>query len=144
MDIYKTYQTWHDCGKPFVKQLDEHRRVHYPDHALISSKAWLAAGGSAEIAKLIQDDMVCHLLRSVPKTKILAKEDPNFFALMVTAVCEMHVCQPNMAESKELSSNICPIDLTTQRGFLIKLQRIQYYGNVMIKTLQSIDNLPKI
>lgn len=144
MDIYKTYQTWHDCGKPFVKQLDEHRRAHYPDHALISSKAWLAAGGSAEIAKLVEDDMVCHHLRSVPETKALAKEDPNFLALMVTAVCEMHVCQPPMAESEELSSNVCPIDLTTQTGFLIKLKRIQYYGNVMIKTLQSIDNPPKI
>lgn len=133
-DIYKTYQTWHDCGKPFVKKLDESRLAHYPDHALISAKAWIAAGGSTEIGALIENDMLCHHLRSVPETREYAKHDPNFLALMVTAVCEMHVCQPPL---KEGGANVCPIDLTTQTGFLIKLKRIEYYGKVMMKQLKG-------
>jgi hypothetical protein len=145
MEVYRTFQIWHDCGKPFVKQLDEARRAHYPDHALVSSQAYLAAGGSAEIASLIENDMVCHHLRSVPETKLLSQTEPDFLALMVTAVCEMHVCQPAMPfgpneDATEVVDDSCPLDLTQLPGFKIKLKRVEYYGKVMMKQLRSVDS----
>lgn len=137
MALYKTYQKWHDCGKPFVKQLDEVRQAHYPDHALVSSKAWIAAGGDKEVASLIENDMVCHHLRSVPETRILCETEPNFLALMVTAVCEMHVCQPPNSDKDA----VCPLDLTLLPGFKIKFKRIEYYGKVMMKQLCAASKI---
>jgi hypothetical protein len=55
-----TYLAWHDCGKPFVWQLDEQGRSHYPQHAEVSAEIWLQADGSPEEAELMRLDMLLH------------------------------------------------------------------------------------
>lgn len=132
--LYKTYHIWHDCGKPLVKKLDHNNQSHYPDHSAVSAKAWLKAGGDEITAILIENDMVCHHLRSVEETKQLSQNDEHFLALMVTAVCEMHVCQPPISTMNE-ENVVCNSDLTTTDGFKIKFKRIEYYGKIMMKIL---------
>ena len=133
-EIYKVYHVWHDCGKPLVKQWDNTTAaaVHYPDHALISSNAWLAAGGDAHVAVLIENDMVPHHIRSVEEVKQLARDDANFLVLMVTAVCALHVCSPSAVEGEA-----CSLDLTSTSGFKIKMKRLNYYGKVMMRVLMT-------
>lgn len=129
-DVYRKYHVWHDCGKPLVKQLDMQQQAHYPDHAAISAKAYLKAGGDAYIANLIDQDMVCHHLRTVEETKLLSHTNADMLILMVTAVCAMHVCTPSVAEG-----DTCPVDLTQTTGFKIKLKRIAYNGKIMMRIL---------
>lgn len=136
MDQYYIYHVWHDCGKPLIKQLDAQQAVHYPDHALVSSKAWLAAGGNNYIATLIENDMVPHHLRSVDEAQQLAKNDPHFLGLMVTAVCSLHVCSPSTKEG-----DTCPLDLTTTAGFKIKMKRIAFYGKWMMRILHPTEKI---
>jgi hypothetical protein len=132
--LYRTYHTWHDCGKALVKHLDDEEETHYPFHAEASARAWLAAGGDDAVANLIDQDMVCHHLRTVKETEELAEKNPNFLVLMVTAVCEMHVCQPSTRKDEE---NVCPVDLTTTPGFLIKFKRLAYNGKIMMRHLMA-------
>jgi hypothetical protein len=128
--LYATYHVWHDCGKPLVKRLGENQQVHYPDHAAVSAKAYLAAGGNKDVANLIDQDMVCHHLRSVEETKDLACNNAELLGLMVTALCAMHVCAPSVREG-----NVCSKDLTLTPGFKIKFKRIEYYGKIMMRVL---------
>lgn len=34
------YQVYHDCGKPYCRTVDEDGKVHFPDHANVSSAVW--------------------------------------------------------------------------------------------------------
>lgn len=131
--LYETYQTWHDCGKPFVKQVDKNNDVHYPDHAAVSAAAWLAAGGDEQIANLIRDDMIPHNLRTVAEARQLALHNSNFLILMVTAVCALHVCIPQTSE-------ICDRDITATIGFKIKMQKLAYFERVMMQVLVHVNN----
>jgi hypothetical protein len=139
----RTYQTWHDCGKPLVKEMDNEAIAHYPDHALVSANAWRAAGGDdEEVAHLIENDMLCHHLRTVEETVKYAHEESWLLALMVTALAEMHVCEPprkgtSANENADEEAFVCPLDLTTQDGFKIKLKRMNDCGKAMMRVLLS-------
>lgn len=34
------YQIYHDCGKPFCREVDDRGRTHFPNHAEISAEVW--------------------------------------------------------------------------------------------------------
>lgn len=59
-DILIAYTIYHDCGKGFVRQVDDAGRVHFPDHAKVSGDLFEEAGGSSVVANLIRWDMVLH------------------------------------------------------------------------------------
>jgi len=82
------YQVFHDCGKPAVLAVDDEGRRHFPGHAEASRDAWLAAGGSREVAELIAMDMDAHLLKheGVPEFALR----PQARALLLTALSEIH------------------------------------------------------
>lgn len=39
-DIVLRYQEFHDCGKPLCKIVDADGKVHFPNHAEVSSNVW--------------------------------------------------------------------------------------------------------
>ena len=88
-DIMEAYHVFHDVGKCECRELDANGNPHFPNHALISARAWLAAGGSQEVGTLIERDMDMHLLKPS-----LVNEYNHFDlapALLLTALSEIHV-----------------------------------------------------
>lgn len=89
MDMIKTYQKFHDIGKPFCRVVDENGKARYPDHAKISAQIWNASGQCPIIGQLIARDMEFHLLKP-------SEIDENYpidslsLILLVTALCELH------------------------------------------------------
>lgn len=68
-DMLLTYAMYHDCGKPFCREVDAEGKQHFPDHARVSRDKYLevAPDGSEnryEIADLIYRDMDVHLLKA--------------------------------------------------------------------------------
>ena len=62
-DIMETYHIFHDCGKPTCITIDEDGKRHFPNHAMISAREWLVAGGDPLIGRLIEHDMDMHLMK---------------------------------------------------------------------------------
>jgi hypothetical protein len=87
-DVMETYHVYHDCGKPYCRQVDDAGRTHFPNHAQVSAGVWRVNGGSGLIAELIQSDMDMHLLKpadagSYQKLHLAP-------ALLLTALSEIH------------------------------------------------------
>lgn len=88
MDCVDTYQIFHDCGKPYCRVVDDEGRVHFPDHASVSSRIWLESGGTEEEALLIASDMDIHMLKHVDVNEFKAR--PEALTLLVTGLSEIH------------------------------------------------------
>ena len=82
------YLLYHDCGKPLCRTVDEQGRQHFPDHARISAEAYLAAGGSQEIAHLIRSDMDIHLLKAEQVPEFATR--PEALSLLLAGLAEIH------------------------------------------------------
>lgn len=87
-ELMGEYHLFHDCGKPFCRTIDEEGRQHFPDHANISKRIWLEAGGDPEIGELIGMDMDAHLLKAEDIAEFAAR--PQARALLLTALAEIH------------------------------------------------------
>jgi hypothetical protein len=87
-EITAEYAEFHDCGKPFCRIIDENGKQHFPDHAAISEKIWLAAGGNPIAARLIGMDMDAHLL--TPETIPEFASRPEAPTLLLMAIAETH------------------------------------------------------
>ena len=84
----RTYQIWHDCGKPYCVQEDAQGHRHFVDHAEHSARVWRALGGDARVARLMAQDMDAHLLRAEEISAFAAREDAA--SLWLTALAEVH------------------------------------------------------
>lgn len=82
------YQRYHDCGKPYCLVRDAEGKSHFPDHAAVSERVWLACGGSTEVGQLIGLDMAMHLAGADDMAG-LAKL-PQAISLFLTALAEVH------------------------------------------------------
>jgi len=87
-DVMQTYHVFHDCGKPACRTVDKDGRQHFPDHAAVSKRVWLEAGGSHEIGELIGMDMDAHLLKGDGLEEFASR--PQARALLLTALAEIH------------------------------------------------------
>lgn len=87
-DVMHAYHVFHDCGKPFCLEIDEEGRRHFPDHAAVSKRVWLEAGGDPEVGKLIGMDMDAHLLKADGLAEFASR--PQAKALLLTALAEIH------------------------------------------------------
>lgn len=87
-DIIEEYTTYHDCGKPYCKTIDENGRVHFPNHAEISSQTWLSIGGSPQAAKLMKMDMMIHTLKAADIDDFI--RHPEACTLLITGLAEIH------------------------------------------------------
>lgn len=63
-EILMEYASWHDCGKPFCVELDEHKKQHFPNHAKKSKEIYNLVNEHNEkteiISELIEHDMLFH------------------------------------------------------------------------------------
>lgn len=87
-ELMALYHEFHDCGKPFCRQVDEDGKQHFPNHAQISASIWRVKCGDGLIAALIQHDMDLHLLK--PSTIETFTRYDLAPALLLTALSELH------------------------------------------------------
>lgn len=92
-DIMQTYQTYHDCGKPFCREVDAEGKQHFPNHAEHSYRRWLECANdskeSRQIAELIRLDMAIHTMKSADEAAEFAKRK-EAISLLITGLCEIH------------------------------------------------------
>lgn len=62
--ILRKYAIFHDVGKPYCLEHDEEGKRHFPNHAEYSFQKYLELfPNEKEIAELIRNDMVVHILK---------------------------------------------------------------------------------
>lgn len=64
LTIIDEYTIYHDAGKVFCKTIDLNGKVHFPNHAEVSKKAYLDTGGNEIAGQLIGYDMDIHVFTS--------------------------------------------------------------------------------
>lgn len=87
-DIIEEYATYHDCGKPYCKSIDENGRPHFTDHANVSYETWLRVGGSREAAKLMKMDMIIHTMKACDIDEFITH--PEACTLLLAGLAEVH------------------------------------------------------
>jgi hypothetical protein len=122
LDIMEAYHLFHDVGKCECRELDVAGNPHFQNHALISARTWLVAGGSQQVGTLIERDMDMHLL------KPSRVQGYNHFdlvpALLLTALSEIH------ANAKMFGG----IESTS---FKIKWKALDRLGTTILRSLCS-------
>ncbi len=125
-DILKTYQIYHDCGKPLCRTVDENGKQHFPNHAAVSKQWWLeCSDGSPEalaIAELIGMDMDIHLLKSDGLEEFASRKEA--ISLLLTGLCEIH-------------SNARMFGGIESTGFKIKWKHLDKMGKRIIERMKS-------
>jgi hypothetical protein len=111
------YQVYHDCGKPFCREVDGEGRQHFPNHAVVSAQRWLECSDGSDEASLIADlirmDMDVHLLGPEGVPEFAAR--PQAALLLATGLSELH-------------SNAVMFGGIGSTGFKIKHKRISRLG----------------
>lgn len=60
-----TYTLFHDCGKPFCRTQDQDGKIHFTDHAKVSSDTWKnTMPDQYDVADLMYHDMDIHLAKA--------------------------------------------------------------------------------
>lgn len=85
LDLYTTY---HDCGKPFCRIVDEDGKVHFPNHAEVSYQYFNQVFDNKTAAELIRHDMDIHLLKSDGVEEFC--KNPFALTLLLTGIAETH------------------------------------------------------
>lgn len=86
-DVVREYMVFHDCGKPYCREVGQDGRVHFPNHALVSSDIWKGIG-SEESAILMGMDMDIHLLKAEGMPEFA--ERAQAASLLIAGFCEIH------------------------------------------------------
>lgn len=88
LETISLYHTYHDCGKPRCRMVDQDGRAHFPNHAAVSEAVWREIGGPESVARLIGMDMDAHLLKDEGIAEFAAR--PEAATLLITALAEIH------------------------------------------------------
>jgi len=123
--IMDRYLTLHDCGKPFVREVDEDGRVHFPEHAAASERTYREVFGdeaNETVAYLIGHDMDVHMLKA---------DGVEAFAKTPTAVAQL------LAALAEVTSNAAMFGGTESTSFKIKFKQINQRGKAVMKLLYA-------
>jgi hypothetical protein len=87
--ILEKYALWHDCGKPFCREVDAEGKIHYPNHAKVSAQIFRELyPEQKEVARLIEMDMDLHCL-SAKEAEEFSKR-PEAAALLLAGLAEVH------------------------------------------------------
>lgn len=127
-DILKTYQIYHDCGKPLCRTVDENGKQHFPNHAQISKERWLECAAqphsseTLQIAELIGMDMDIHLLKSAGIEEFANRKEA--ISLLLTGLCEIH-------------SNARMFGGIESTGFKIKWKHLDKMGKRILSMLRE-------
>lgn len=119
-DIIEEYTTYHDCGKPYCKTIDENGKPHFLNHAEVSYLTWLGVGGSFKAAKLMKMDMMIHTMKACDIDEFCTH--PEACTLLLAGLAEVH------SNAKMFGG----IDSTS---FKIKWSQIDKRGNAITKKL---------
>ena len=126
-DIIEEYTTFHDCGKAYCLTIDENGKRHFPNHAETSYHTWLAAGGSAQAAKLMRMDMMIHTIKAADIDEFIKHEE--CITLLLAGLAEIH------SNAKMFGG----IDSTS---FKIKWNQINKRGKAICQKLFRRDHVP--
>lgn len=84
----KLYHTYHDCGKPYCRTVDEDGRQHFPNHSEVSYEKFKEVFPDEEVIQfLILHDMDFHTLKT-NELEELANSKYGF-SLFLTAFAEL-------------------------------------------------------
>lgn len=87
-ETLELYTVYHDCGKPFCREVDSDGRVHFPNHAEVSHQVFTKFFDDPTAAELIRRDMEIHLLKAVGVEDFVKK--PHALTLLLTGLAEIH------------------------------------------------------
>lgn len=117
------YHVFHDCGKPLCLTIDAEGRRHFPGHALHSARAWLAAGGSYQIGRLIEHDMDMHTMKPADLESYHHLEIAP--TLLLTAWAELNANAQMFGGTSSTSFKIKSKSLTRlSKALIIKLKEL--------------------
>lgn len=120
LETMRLYQTFHDCGKPLCRTVDDQGRQHFVDHAAISYATWMQHAETAEdhqVGELILHDMDAHTVRGDAIDGFIAM--PEAPSLLMTALAEIH-------------SNAAFLGRLDSDGFKIKWKQLDRIGKRMV------------
>lgn len=144
-DVMEQYHIYHDCGKPFCRQVDEQGRQHFPNHAAVSAGIWRVYSiqkwhdngtifpklfHSVESChKSCQNGLIGHLIQHDMDMHTMKPAEASAYdrldlapALLLTALSEIHA-------NAEMFGGI------TSESFCIKWKRLYKLGNAFTPLL---------
>lgn len=126
-DTLKTYQIYHDCGKPYCRYVDDEGKQHFPDHASVSKEVFSKLGHLLghnvqveQISQLIGMDMDIHLLKNDGVPEFTSRKEA--ISLLLTGLAELH-------------SNANMFGSTQSTSFKIKFKSIEKRGKAILKLI---------
>jgi hypothetical protein len=122
LEKVREYQIYHDCGKPFCREVDGQGRVHFPDHGKVSSGIWKKMGRCSLVGELIEEDMDIHLMKASGMEEFYKRD--TWQTLLLTGLCEVHA---NAAMFGGIEST----------SFKIKYKQINKRGKGLMTFLQK-------
>lgn len=126
-EVMAEYHLFHDVGKPSCRVVDEDGRQHFPDHARVSARVWRDAGGSEEVARLIEQDMDIHLLKGEGVEEFSLR--PEARALLLTGLAEV-------------TANASMFGGIQSTSFKIKFKHLEKRGRAILKAIAAREALP--
>jgi hypothetical protein len=119
-DILEEYTLLHDCGKSFVKTIDENGKIHFSNHAQKSHDIYLQVCDNEHVAKLIKMDMDIHNLKAIDLPEFCQRKE--CISLLLSGLAEIH-------SNSELFGG------TQSVSFKIKYKQIDNRGKAICKIL---------
>lgn len=107
----KTYHVYHDCGKPYCKEIGEDGKQRFPNHAEISAETFQTIYPQFQdketIVKFIRNDMVFHAYTMDQIGEFKKTEKTKFiFSLWLTALAELYANKEMFDADNQLSFKI--------------------------------------
>lgn len=117
----KLYHTYHDCGKPFCRVVDENGKQHFPNHAEVSYQVFCEAFPDDEVEQfMVRHDMDFHI-KKPKELEELAQSDYGF-SLYLTAWAEL-------VANSSMFGGFDSISFKIKRKHLIKCLRLFKKGS---------------
>lgn len=124
LEVMKHYLIYHDCGKPFCREVDADGKQHFPNHAQVSHDTWMRHAGTEEdrqIGRLILHDMDAHTIKGDAIQEFI--ERPEAPSLILAALAEIH-------------SNAAWLGALDSDQFKIKWKRLDKVGRRLVADLR--------
>lgn len=89
--VIHDYTVYHDCGKPYCREVDSEGKVHFPKHAEVSAHTYISATEDTVVSNLIGYDMSIHTANAEQIDKLCAEWDiKDAMTLIIAALAEIH------------------------------------------------------
>lgn len=125
MELIKRYTVFHDIGKPYVREVGEDGKVHYPSHSEASAELSLKLFKNPELSELIRFDMFFHTCKAEDVEEAFRTRDTRLLLInLFVSLCEVH-------SNAELFGGF---DSTS---FKIKWKQIDKRGRQLLRLIQN-------